>query len=172
VHEPSGYGCEFAIAVRVPDPWCLDLLQQLMTYTRIATERVAPGHRLPTAFFAENDGTHFPWIKSVRHDDPVPMSEIRAIILWPYKAAPKSLQTATGTFGILAATLITGDEWEAAKQTSSAHVLLLLERAGISQLAEPNRRSVTSDRRWRSDWEEIRSMSDRQVQEMLLRGQE
>jgi hypothetical protein len=127
-----------------------------MTYARLATKRVAPGHRLPLAFFEEEDGTRFPWIKIVNDSDRPPVSDVRAMILWPYKGSPDSLQTQTGTFNILAATLITGEEWEAAKQTSSAHIMLLLERIGIGQLADPYRPSATSDPRWSNEWEEIR----------------
>ncbi|HEY7330940.1 MAG TPA: hypothetical protein VH592_25100 [Gemmataceae bacterium] len=56
---------------------------------------------------------------------------------------------------IFIATGITEDEWELAKSTTTAHVLLLLCRAGVGQRTNPGRQSVLNDPRWRAEWTQI-----------------
>ena len=63
--------------------------------------------------------------------------EIRAVLFWPYLFTDGQLVTGTGKFMVFIATGITEDEWQLARQTTTAHLLLLLCRAGIGQRTVP-----------------------------------
>jgi hypothetical protein len=77
------------------------------------------------------------------------------MLFWPYLLPETGFVTSTGKAMIYIATGITEDEWELAKATTTAHVLLLLCRAGIGQCTDPKRRSVLSEPRWKEEWQKI-----------------
>ncbi len=85
--------------------------------------------------------------------------DIRAVLFWPYLFPEGQLITSTGKFRVLIATGITQDEWDLAKRTTTAHLLLLLCRAGVGQRTQPNRKSVLHDARWRTEWESIEKLA-------------
>ena len=109
-----------------------------------------------------------PELGMVQDSDPVrPVGEIRALLFWKYRLQPTPLWTNTGYFDILIGTTITQGEWQMTKETSSAHVLLLLSRAGIGQGSELDRETVMADPRWAAKWDEIRALPDDEVLRLL-----
>jgi len=163
----SGYGWEFALLTKEKTPWRTDLLKQLMTYVKMSRSLIRRGDRIPVGFFRDKLGDSYPWIKAVHEGDPTPVGEARALLFWPYMQHPGSFTTSVGTFGIMIATTITGTEWEMAKQTSSVHLLLLLFRAGIGQMSDPDRRPVTEDAKWLDEWHRIRSLATVEAERLL-----
>lgn len=162
----SARGFEFGLLLKSHAKWASTLLYQLTTY--ITDPDGAPikwGDRFPIHFYNTSKGLWVsPGIPDGTHE---PAGEIRALLMWPYIHSASPICTSTGKFLIMVGTGITQDEWDAAKQTSTAHVLLLLCRAGIGQRTVPTRRSVLSDPRWAADWREIQSLSDKAVQAEL-----
>jgi hypothetical protein len=71
---------------------------------------------------------------------------------------------------VLIATGITEDEWELARQTTTAHVLLLLCRAGIRQRTIPARSSLLRDERWRKEWDTIKTFGPRDCEAEVKKG--
>lgn len=69
-----------------------------------------------------------------------------------------ALPLGTGSFEILIGTSITSDEWEYAKETSTAQLLWLLCQAGITQRTIFGRKSVLSDQRWAQEANRARSL--------------
>ncbi len=165
----SGYGCEFGIVARDKSPWAVEILYQLMTYWKSAGATIGIGHRVPVAFFDRNSGGQVqPKLGMVHDSDPVPpVGEMRALLFWKYGLQPTPLWTNTGYFDILIGTTITQSEWQMTRETSSAHVLLLLSRAGIGQESELERATVTADPRWAVEWDEIRALPDDEVLRLL-----
>jgi suppressor of fused protein SUFU len=161
----SGYGCEFAILTRERSSWAAEVLYQLMTYWKSQRATIGIGHRVPLAFFdRHSSGEVLPELGMVQDGELVPPEgEMRALLFWKYGLQPKPLWTSTGYFDILIGTTITEDEWHLAKKTSSAHLLLLLARAGTGQLSNLRRQTVTEDPRWSIEWEEIRTLSEEEV---------
>jgi hypothetical protein len=92
---------------------------------------------------------------------------MRALLFWKYGLQPKPLWTSTGYFDILIGTTISQNEWQLAKETSSAHVVLLLTRAGIGQVSALRRQTVTADPRWSEEWEEICRLPEEEVLRFL-----
>jgi hypothetical protein len=165
----SGYGCEFGIVTRDKGPWAVDILYLLMTYWKSDGATIGVGHRVPLAFFDRSAGGQAqPELGMIQDSDPVPpVGEMRALVFWKYSLQPKPLWTNTGYFDILIGTTITRAEWQMIKETSPAHVLLLLSRAGIGQESEMGRVTVTADPRWAVEWNEIRSLPDDEVNRLL-----
>ena len=129
-----GYGCEFGICTEDQNSWCTDLLKQILTYTQLGGSRILRGSRLPVFFARDESHAVYPRIKLLMPTDPEPVNSIRSLIFWPYWTHDEPFSTSTGRFEILVGTAITGDEWELAKRTSSAHLMLLLLKTGIGQV--------------------------------------
>jgi hypothetical protein len=145
------------------------ILYQLMTYWKSAGATIGIGHRVPLAFFDRNsDGQAQPELGMVQDNDPVPpVGKMRALLFWKYRLQPTPLWTSTGYFDILIGTTITEAEWQMTKETSPAHILLLLSRAGIGQNSEVEREPVTADPRWAVEWEKIRALPEDDVLRLL-----
>src|SRR6266478_36486 len=167
--HPSEYGWEFGVQTGSKVDWATDLLYEILSYWRETENRVDVGHRLPVAFYEERDGIR-PLIRDLQEDDPYPpIGEIRALVFWPYLAPPSFLSTKTGYFGVLIGTTITARERELAKETSSAHLLLLLLKAGIGQVSRPNRACVTQKTSWAKEWESISKLTQEEAEELLTK---
>jgi hypothetical protein len=91
--------------------------------------------------------------------DYTPAGEIVSLLLWPALDRDGPFVTSTGRFDLLVATAITQDEWEAAKATSSLHVLKLLIDVGDGQATDPLRKSVLSTETGKAAWEKIAPLS-------------
>jgi hypothetical protein len=92
-----------------------------------------------------------------------PVGDIRAVLFWPYLLPDTEFVTSTGNATIYIATGITEDEWQLAKSTTTAHVLLLLCRAGIHQRTDPMRSSLLSVPRWKAEWQKIAELDGEQA---------
>jgi Suppressor of fused protein (SUFU) len=161
----SGYGAELGILVDDPQPWINGFFRWLLIYV-LDKAPVRAGHRLPFGFYRHESGHPAWFVGSPNDTSPQPLDETRAILFWPYLAAP-SVTTRTGSFQLLMGTTITQAEYELAKQTSSAHLQLLLCIAGIGQTTKLGRPSVTADERWSHEWQRIGSISvENAVQEL------
>jgi hypothetical protein len=99
-----------------------------------------------------------------------PIGEIRAVLFWPYLFPTSTLVTSTGKFIVLVATGITAREWELAKDTTTAHLLLLLCRAGIAQRTIPDRTCLLSSDKWKAEWMRIERLSPEVCEAELKAG--
>ena len=96
--------------------------------------------------------------------------EIRAVLFWPYLFPDGQLVTSTGKFMVFIATAITADEWELAKQSTTAHLLLLLCRAGIRQRTIPGRSSLLREERWRKEWDVVKRLAPQECEAEVEKG--
>jgi len=164
----SGYGCEFGILTNAESFWTIDALYQLIAYVKSKEASIGIGHRVPIAFFDKHsEGVVRPELGMVQEDGLTPLGMMRALLFWPYMDQPKPFWTTTGYFDILVGVTITHEEWEMAKETSSTHVLYLLTRAGVGQVSDLGRTTITDDSRWSNEWESIRRLSQEEVQRLL-----
>lgn len=164
----SGYGYEFGFLTAEKHAWCADALWQLLTYLKQSGSFIERGHRVPMWFSEGASGNLFPKLGKPESDERSPIGKIRALLFWPYMRHPAGFTTSTGYFSVLIGTTITQAEWELAKATSSAHLLLLLFRLGIGQTSDVSRDSahVTAD--GKTQWRTIESLSEDEVNAMLL----
>ena len=168
--EPSGYGCEFAFTTPEKADWAPDALQLLLTYLKQSARAIERGHRLPFWFFRDSSQNLVGEIGKVdRREGRSPVGEMRALIFWPDMSHPSGFDTSTGFFSILVGTTITEKEWQLAKGTSSAHLLLMLFTAGVGQLSDLNRPSVATETTLRTEWERISSLPEEAAEKELLR---
>jgi hypothetical protein len=91
------------------------------------------------------------------------VGDIRAMVFWKYLSPRGTFVTSTGNALILIGTGITADEWQLCQATTTAHVLLLLCRAGIGQKTDPTRKSLLADPRWAEEWRRIESLTPEQA---------
>lgn len=92
---------------------------------------------------------------------------MRALLFWPYRLQPKPLWTSTGYFDLLIGTTVTAIEWQMARDTSSTHLVYLLSRAGIGQVSDLVRTTVTDDPQWLKEWEAIRGLPNDGIEGLL-----
>lgn len=163
----SGYGYEFGVLTQVRENWCPQLLQLLMTYLRQTGKPIDRGHRVPI-WFASNLNHFYPTMGKLPAEQVAcAFGKVRAFLFWPYLKYAGGFRTSTGYFSILLGTAITEHEWEMAKSTSSSHLLLLFMEAGIGQISDLKRNSVTDVAEWRQRWEVIRHLSQQQIDVLL-----
>ena len=152
----SGAGHEFAMIVDRPAPWVPGLLQSFMAYDhaqRSTSQRgFEPGDRIPFRFESlAQDDVRYALGGDAR--DPRPAADdTRSLLFWRYLSVHGTFTTGTGSFEIRVATTITAAELKLAQTTSSCHLLLLLEWAGIRQRSIPGRACVTQIPDWQSAW--------------------
>lgn len=163
----SRFGVEFAFLTESQATWPIDALYYFMTYMTEG-EFIAWGDRFPMQFM-NRDG-------EVVVTTGVPSTlascegKIRAALFWPYLFPDGELVTSTGRFMVLVATGITESEWQLAKQTTTAHLLLLLCRAGIGQRTIVDRDCLLTQQRWRDEWTAIQRMSPEQCESEINAG--
>ncbi len=168
---PSRLGFELAFAVTEPANWTVIGLFSLAQFALSPPAPLKPGSRIPCFFTHPEGSPATPEHVVPVFGQPPPGSKIVenivSLLVWPALDRDGPFVTGTGRFDLLVATGITMDEWDAAKQTSSMHVLWLLQRAGIGQSTDPFRPSVFADDRWRAEWEEIKALSGDQILDKL-----
>lgn len=156
-NRKSGSGYEFAMIFDGAQTWVAHLLQKLMTYAHM-TCPISAGDRFPFEFMRlDPDDTLF-GLGGPDPNDPPPADATRALVFWRYLSPYGTFTTSTGSFELRVATTITGPEWELAKETSSCHLLLLLNWAGIGQRSVPSRSSVTDRPGWQEVWSRLRTL--------------
>lgn len=165
----SGSGVEFGLLFDSPADWTPGLLSWIMKYVH-AERMINPGDRVPFWFESLTPGNVQYWVGAgPGKEDPMPADPTRALVFWRYLSPYGTFTTSTGSFEVRIATTITGQEWELAKQTSSCHLLLLLNWAGIGQKSIPGRTSVTDRPGWAEAWERIKDVPFEDAKEQLRR---
>ncbi|MBI3855188.1 MAG: suppressor of fused domain protein [Planctomycetes bacterium] len=164
----SGHGREFAILLPSPADWAGSFLAELMGYT-VKASPLGCGHRFPFGLYTEKSGNQS-WFVGFGEDLGVRADgDIRALLFWPYLQGPRWFTTDTGNFQVLTMTAITVDEWEYAKATSSPHLQLLLQEAGIGQTCLMERTSLLKDDKHRRRAEGLKSLSRDEAEALLTR---
>lgn len=153
----SGASWEFALYASRAEPWCYELLYDLVTGSSQNRTDLQPGHFLPVTFFrnargqldcaAENLGG-----RVERCNDKT------GLYLWPSLIDRTLFEVSTGNFFLMAATIVTQDEETLADRTSPPHLLLLLKQLGIGQLSDTDRKCVTRHPRFGEMWEKVKAM--------------
>src|SRR5262245_39646238 len=166
--EMSGIGYEYGFVTRTNSPWTCEGLKQLMTYVAQSANPILQGHRVPMWFQIGDNAMMNPVIGiPVVEEGDRPVTQMRAVLFWPYQLEPRVLSTSTGGFRVLIGTTITKLEWEMAKASSSAHLLLLLTTAEIGQLSDVERTSVTDNSKLAKEWDKIQRLEIAEVEREL-----
>jgi len=149
----SGFGYEFAVLADRAAPWAAELLYEMITYFTEADASVAGwGDRIAFGVYMADGAQHL-MIGSVENRQPT--GDLRALLVWPYRRRQYFL-TSTGKTDVLVATGITAGEWALAKATTSQHLVLLLEQAGIGQKTDLSRSCLTRDPAAMAAWSNIK----------------
>lgn len=152
----SRLGFEVGIAVAELSPWPFIALCHLAKLLLDPPAPVKIGTRIPF-LFAKPKGSGpeeelIPCLGQLPANHAV-VGEIASAILWPALDRDGPFVTSTGRFDLLVATTITMPEWDLAKDTSSAHMLLLLRDAGVGQTSDSERKTITLNAVWKKAWE-------------------
>jgi hypothetical protein len=148
----SARGFELAFLTKSKESWPTQALYWFLTHITDG-EEIAWGDRFPMGFGRRTDGSLAPYVGNTEGHDLV--NQIRAVLFWPYLFPDGRFITSTGKFLVLVATGITGTEWQLAKETTTAHLLLLLCRAGVGQRTIPERTCLLSEAQWKAEWDRI-----------------
>jgi hypothetical protein len=161
----------FELGFVVPDQceWPGDALYGFMTHITDGVE-IEWGHRFAFGFTERTHGelglfTGYPEDVGV-----TPFGQIRAVLFWRYLFPDWEFLTSTGKFMALIATGITQREWQAAKETTTVQLLLLLCRAGIGQRTLVQRRCLFDTPRWQAEWEKIKDRDPEECDRELEGG--
>ena len=100
----------------------------------------------------------------------VPFGQIRAVLFWRYLFPDWEFVASVGKFMILIATGITEREWQLAKETTTAHLLLLLCLASVGQRTLVDRRCLLDSPRWQDEWARIRALDAEACDRELVAG--
>jgi hypothetical protein len=161
--SPSGEGYELAFASSVEAYWAIDLIGQLLTYVREASTSIGRGNRLPIWFKNSKEG-----FLGKPDENEVSFGDMRWIVVWPDLKYPSGFDSSTGYFNVLFCTTITTEEWEFAKKTSSAHIVLLLAELGFHQTSELERKDTVTDPANRDRIQRISMLSTEQAERELF----
>jgi len=148
---------EFAFVTPTESPWAAEALYLFMTYMTEG-ELIQWGDRFPFGFQQHSNGSLGVYTGQ-RTADIRAVGAIQAVLFWPFLFPQSTFLTGTGKFLVMVATGITRNEWELAKTTTTAHVLLLLCRAGIAQRTLPDRECLMASPRWRDEWTRIKALA-------------
>lgn len=168
--EPSGYGAEFGFITREKADWAPDALRLLLTYLKQSGRRIERGNRVPFWFSRDSSQNLVGEIGKVGPQETrSPVGEMRALVFRPHMRYPSGFETSTGFFNILVGTAITEKEWQFAKETSSAHLLLILLMAGNGQHSDLTRSCVMTGDTLQTEWERLSSLTEAAAEQELLR---
>lgn len=166
----SGYGFEMAMITPEREDWVFSALRLWMQQATDG-EPTGVGHRFPFGLCRNAEGALVPFIGYAETFRVEPIGTIRAALHWPLRHRDHVIRTSTGKFEVLVAIGITADEWQFAKETSSAHLQLLLCKAGVNQQTLINRPSVLRDDLLRTERQRLVSLSPEQCwQELQTAG--
>jgi hypothetical protein len=152
------YPWELAVRAQEHADWPIDLLYQLLSQWLWEKGDMGFGSHLPLKFFIGHDGRMWASVAGelVQHRRVV--GTIRGLHLWT-DFARLHFKASSGEFGLLTAVGVTEDEDDLAKETTPAHLMLLLRRMGVTQLCDPYRRSVVLLPGALDQWERIKGMT-------------
>jgi hypothetical protein len=165
----SSYGFELGLVTKDPYSWATQLLYLFLTHVTDGVQ-IKWGDRFAFGLREVGDTKLEPYTGNAEELGFSPFGELRAVLFWPFLFPEASFITSTGKAEIFIATGITQDEWKAAKDTTTAQLLLLLCRAGIWQRTDPVRQSVFNEDRWRVQWREIVAMGGEEAHRELDAG--
>ena len=167
--QPSGYGYEFGFLTRQRATWPVGALGHLITYLKQSGKPITRGHRVPMWFYSKAGDEIASVLGKVQPISSERLaSKMKAVVFWPHMSYPGGFSTSTGYFTALIGTTITQEEWDMAKATSSAHLLLLLFKAGIGQISDLQRSTVTDHDAWRKEWDTIGRFSPEEADRLLI----
>lgn len=165
-------GQELAIEAASFGEWPVRLLLQLAAYAHLVCEReIRVGDRIPCCFARRRR-----FLLGPAHGDPIPAlqlpfgmsrtTETAAAIVWPIDTLePWTLPTPgdRDQLQLLRLTTITTAELDLARSTSSAHLLLLLERLGPGRVSDPFRTCSTRAEGFAKAWAELDGLSEEEA---------
>lgn len=161
----SAYGAEFGLLLPEPAEWATAFLRWLVLY--VSTQAVVSyGHRFPFGFCEQGGRRNF-FVGPAEELGVVPVDATAGIVFLPLQSGPASIVTSTGWFGLLIGTTVTADELAFARQTSTAHLILLLMHAGVGQRSLFGRPSVLTDPRWSAEASRIGRLDPSDVDQAL-----
>jgi hypothetical protein len=150
----SSFGFELGFVVPGQHDWPADALHGFVSHITDGVE-VKWGDRFAFGFTEQPGGGLGGFTGHPEQLGVVPFGRIRAVLFWRYLFPDWEFLTSTGKFMVLLATGITEREWQLAKETTTAHLLLLLCRSGIGQRTLVNRRCLLDSPRWQEEWDKI-----------------
>jgi len=165
----SAFGMEIALITQAKSEWPKRALYNFMTYFTDG-EIINWGDRFPFGFYTLPDGSSTIYTGNPANSNIIPTGKIRAVLFWPFIFPDWQFVTSTGQFIVMVATGITEVEWELAKSTTTAHVVLLLCRSGIAQRTIPDRQCLLDDPRWQAEWEAITTLSPQECEAEIEAG--
>lgn len=162
---PSAAGRELVIILDEPALWAAELLRTLMVFTT-TRQPIEVGVRMRFGFYTMEDGALSWFIGTPEGNSVQPADGTAGLIFWPWLFPANTFTTSTGRFQLLAATTITENEWELARQTSTAHLMLLLCELGLAQRCIPARACSTDHPGFGTEWPGIAELP---VEDVYLR---
>jgi hypothetical protein len=152
----SSYGFELGFIVPDRCEWPADALYGFVTHITDGV-KIKWGDRFAFGFTEQPGDKLGGFTGNAEKLGVTPFGNIRAVLFWRYLFPDWEFLTSTGKFMVLVATGITEREWQAAKETTTVHLLLLLCRSGIGQRTLVNRRCLFDSRRWQDEWDKIKA---------------
>jgi len=151
----SAHGFELGFVVPEPANWPVDALDGFVSHITEGVN-IKWGDRFGFGLTQEPNGSIAGFTGRAEELGVTPFGNIRAVVFWRYLFPEWEFLTSTGKFMVLIATGITAREWQLAKETTTAHLMLLLHRSGIGQRTLIDRPCMLDDPRWQSEWENIK----------------
>jgi hypothetical protein len=165
----SSFGFELGILTDEKCAWPIQALYLLTTHVTEGVQ-IKWGDRFAFGLRKTEAGDLAPFTGHASTLGLEPVGDLRAMLFWPYVLKDSSFVTSTGKAMIFVATGITEDEWALAKETTTAHLLLLLCRAGIGQRTIPERQSILNEPQWQEEWRRIELLGGDQAHAEVERG--
>jgi hypothetical protein len=155
----DGRGYELGVLTADACSWPAELMYDLVTYlTEDDAQSFSWGDRFGFGIYLV-DGVEKYWVGG---SDLPAIGELRALLIWPYLAKPQVL-TSTGAVDLLIATGITQGEWDLAKGTSSAHLLLWLSQQSVGQRTDLARTCLARDQSAMAQWRKVSELNEQEV---------
>jgi hypothetical protein len=149
---------EFAWYASEPQPWCYELLYDLVTGWSQNRTHLERGHFLPVTFFRNSRGQLDCAAEDLR-GKVEGCNDKTGLYLWASIIDRTVFRLSTGDFFLMSATIVTRDEESLVDETSPPHLLLLLKRLGVGQLCAPDRPSVRCHPEFIQTWDQIKSIT-------------
>jgi hypothetical protein len=166
---PSGAGHELVILLDEPALWAAELLRTLMAFTT-TRQPIEVGVRMAFGFYVMEDGTLSWFIGTPEGNNVEPADATVGLIFWPWLFPANTFVTSTGRFQLIAATSVTRNEWDLARETTTAHLVLLLCKLGLAQRCIPGRACSTDHPGFGVEWPNIAGLAVEEVYRQLDEG--